>query len=41
MLSRKITKTFQPLTHAARQAWLRKYAKVEKQVWLVYARNTG
>ena len=40
MLSRKITKTFQPLTDAARRAWLRKYAKVEKQVWLVYPRNT-
>jgi hypothetical protein len=41
MLSRKIIKTFHLLTHAARRAWLRKYAKVEKQVWLVYARNTG
>ena len=36
MLSRKITKTFQPLTHAARRAWLRKYAKVEKQVCARY-----
>jgi hypothetical protein len=41
MPSRKMTETFHLLTHAARRAWLRKYAKVEKQVWLVYPPNTG
>jgi uncharacterized protein YdeI (YjbR/CyaY-like superfamily) len=37
----KITKTFQTSSRAAWRAWLRKHAKVEKEVWLVYPRKAS